>query len=427
MFFLPTCESNEYNRFMCMCKEEREKNCNCMLFIRAHISFSKKQDTMATIANNIESLKCPITGEIFQDPVIAQDGHTYERKAITEWLQRNASSPMTSEPMDISTLRTNHIVRKMIDECTTMFQLLHAQYKFELNIDIKKTRPRPIFQTFGKAMYEVEWINRKGPLIVLLKIDGAKASREASFYVQLSCHPHIVRTFRLVNNNPDSVMLLQECAPDGDLCELLRENQFKPEIPVLLEIFVQITDAMICLADNNIVHGDLACRNVLVFRSHPSQPKENLVKLTDFGLTRSSTLFSVVEIPASSTMNVVPVRYAAPEILRNTNRPTYSEKSDIYSIGVLMWEACSYGTLPYASLHNDDDVRKRKLNDERLPQPNICDNQLWALIGECWHQNPQDRPSFRSLKESLLALQFQLNSESKDLAASSKILRNLPR
>jgi hypothetical protein len=116
-----------------MCKEEREKNCNCMLFIRAHISFSKKQDTMDTIVNNIESLKCPITGEIFQDPVIAQDGHTYER---------NASSPMTSEPMDISTLRTNHIVRKMIDECTTMFQLLHAQYKFELNIDVKKNKTK---------------------------------------------------------------------------------------------------------------------------------------------------------------------------------------------------------------------------------------------------------------------------------------------
>src|ERR1700722_19151793 len=131
---------------------------------------------MVSIAGNIESLKCPITGEIFRDPVIAQDGHTYERKAITDWLQQNGSSPITQESMDVSTLRTNHVVRKMIDEFTTMYQLQQAQYKFQLDIDIKKTKQRPIFQAFGKSIYEVEWINRKGPPIILLKIDGAKAS-----------------------------------------------------------------------------------------------------------------------------------------------------------------------------------------------------------------------------------------------------------
>ena len=38
---------------------------------------------------------CPITNEIFIDPVIAEDGHTYERKAITDWLQKNSISPLT--------------------------------------------------------------------------------------------------------------------------------------------------------------------------------------------------------------------------------------------------------------------------------------------------------------------------------------------
>ncbi len=46
------------------------------------------------------------------------------------------------------------------------------------------------------------------------------------------------------------------------------------------------------LAYNGIVHGDLACRNVLIFRFDPIEPKRNLVKLTDFGLSRFSAIYS---------------------------------------------------------------------------------------------------------------------------------------
>ncbi|CAF1533981.1 unnamed protein product, partial [Rotaria sordida] len=146
----------------------------------------------------MESCKCVITGEIFQDPVIGDDGHTYGRKAITDWLTKNGTSPMTRQPMSIDSLRTNYTVKKMIEELQSTPSLEHSQCQFQLDVDIRKTRPRPLFQGFGKAIYEVQWINRKGPPIILLKIDGAKASREASFYVQLSCHPYIVRTFGLV-------------------------------------------------------------------------------------------------------------------------------------------------------------------------------------------------------------------------------------
>jgi serine/threonine protein kinase len=196
-------------------------------------------------------------------------------------------------------------------------------------------------------------------------------------------------------------MLLQECAPHGNLSELLRENGFRPTEQVLWKIFEQICDAMICLADNGIVHGDLACRNVLVFRSNSTEPKENLVKLTDFGLTRGSSVYSIVDSPSMSTMTIIPVRYAAPEILRNPDPSSYSEKSDVYSMGVLMWEACSYGQLPYSSLHNDSDIRHRKLNDKRLPQPPQCSDRLWTIINKCWQPESLNRPTFKILKESL--------------------------
>jgi serine/threonine protein kinase len=349
----------------------------------------------------MDSCKCPITDEIFEDPVMGDDGHTYERKAITEWLVKTGTSPITRQPMDIHSLKTNYTVKKVIEELTSTLQPQQAQYQFQLDVDIRKTKTWPLIQVFGKSIYEVEWINRNGPAIVLLKINGVKANREASFYVQLSCHPHIVRTFGLVQCDPGSVMLLQEFTPHGNLSKLLRENGFRPTEEVLWKIFEQICDAMICLADNGIVHGDLACRNVLIFRSNSTEPKENLVKLTDFGLTRGSTIYSIVDSQLMSTMTIVPVRYAAPEILQNHDRSSYSEKSDIYSMGVLMWEACSYGQLPYSSLHNESDIRHQKLNDDRLPQPSQCSDQLWTIINKCWQLESLNRPTFKILKELL--------------------------
>jgi hypothetical protein len=38
---------------------------------------------------------CPIMYQLFRDPVIAQDGHTYERTAIEKWLEKNSTSPRT--------------------------------------------------------------------------------------------------------------------------------------------------------------------------------------------------------------------------------------------------------------------------------------------------------------------------------------------
>jgi serine/threonine protein kinase len=281
------------------------------------------------------------------------------------------------------------------------------QYQFKLDVDIRKTGQKPIFRGFGKSIYEVEWISRDGPSIVLLEIDGVKADREASFYVQLSCHPHIVHTFGLVQCNPGSVMLIQEYAPQSDLSELLRENEFNPSEIVLWKIFEQICSAMIFLADNGIIHGDLACRNVLVFQMNPTNPKKNLVKLSDFGLTRESQLYSVVATPAPTTMTIIPTRYAAPELLHDVNKSTYSEESDVYSMGILMWEACSHGQLPYSSINDDNEVRRRKLNDERLPQPSQCSHQLWTIMNECWNPKPENRPDFESLKQSLSNLRLE--------------------
>ena len=62
-----------------------------------------------------DEYKCPIGMDIFSDPVIASDGHTYERENITKWLEKNPYSPMTRQPMSLGNLITNYALRDAID------------------------------------------------------------------------------------------------------------------------------------------------------------------------------------------------------------------------------------------------------------------------------------------------------------------------
>jgi hypothetical protein len=63
------------------------------------------------------TLTCPITLEIFVDPVLASDGHTYERSAIVEWIKyHNNTSPMTRQPMKIKELKSNQLIKQLADQ-----------------------------------------------------------------------------------------------------------------------------------------------------------------------------------------------------------------------------------------------------------------------------------------------------------------------
>ena len=55
--------------------------------------------TTATAMDPAEDLLCPISYDVFNDPVTAEDGHVYERRAIEEWYARgHRTSPMTNLP-----------------------------------------------------------------------------------------------------------------------------------------------------------------------------------------------------------------------------------------------------------------------------------------------------------------------------------------
>ena len=178
---------------------------------------------------------------------------------------------------------------------------LHSQqteYQFQLDVDIRKKRQRPLFQGFGKSFMKLNGSIEMVHLLFFSKLMEQKPIEKHhsmfNLVVILILFEHLV-LFK--------VILVQLCFYKNVLHMAISLNYYEKmdlnqHETVLWKIFEQICDAMICLADNGIVHGDLACRNVLVFQSDSTEPKKNLVKLTDFGLTRESTLYSIVDSSA---------------------------------------------------------------------------------------------------------------------------------
>ncbi len=89
--------------------------------------------------------------------------------------------------------------------------------------------------------------------------------------------------------------------------------------------------------------------------------------------------------------------WAAPEVIRDAK---HSQSSDIYSLGLVLWELLS-GVVPFAEIRKQDDIRFKVLHGER---PDIADCFILAdekvhfgkyvsIIQKCWTQCPEDRPT----------------------------------
>jgi len=73
-----------------------------------------------------KDLICPITNELFIEPVITSDGITYEEKAIRCWLVNNDTSPLTGQKLENKNLLPNNVISKLV------------QNFYEGNIDLLK-------------------------------------------------------------------------------------------------------------------------------------------------------------------------------------------------------------------------------------------------------------------------------------------------
>jgi hypothetical protein len=78
-----------------------------------------KTESKASLAQiALENLLCPITHRLPVRPVVASDGHVYERSAIETWLQTKSTSPLTNAEMDTTVMdskQTRTLIQSAIE------------------------------------------------------------------------------------------------------------------------------------------------------------------------------------------------------------------------------------------------------------------------------------------------------------------------
>ena len=84
-------------------------------YIQICIAYNYNMENMSINAI-IDSITCPITGDVMTDPVQGNDGQTYERSAIIQALSIKEESPITRQPMNISDLKVNASIRFLCDK-----------------------------------------------------------------------------------------------------------------------------------------------------------------------------------------------------------------------------------------------------------------------------------------------------------------------
>ncbi|OXA45199.1 Vascular endothelial growth factor receptor 1 [Folsomia candida] len=178
-----------------------------------------------------------------------------------------------------------------------------------------------------------------------------------------------------------------------------RENPNDFDENKLLSWCFQITRGMNYLTGKKVVHGDLACRNVLL-------ADMNTVKITDFGLSRQLHNYAIYK----KTKNVaLPWRWLSPEALSEMQ---FSTNSDIWAFGVTLWEVFSLGSVPYSGLGWNVAFVDKLYEGLRLQRPALASPEIFGLMEKCWAEVAEDRPQFSFIEDKIRALLQQKEVES---------------
>uniref|UniRef100_A0A673XGF8 Platelet-derived growth factor receptor alpha n=1 Tax=Salmo trutta TaxID=8032 RepID=A0A673XGF8_SALTR len=159
----------------------------------------------------------------------------------------------------------------------------------------------------------------------------------------------------------------------------------------LLSFTYQVARGMEFLSSKNCVHRDLAARNVLL-----SQGK--IVKICDFGLARD-IMHDNNYVSKGSTF--LPVKWMAPESIFDN---MYTTISDVWSYGILLWEIFSLGGTPYPGMVVDSSFYNKIKSGYRMAKPEHAPADVYEMMIKCWNSEPEKRPSFLSLSESVASL-----------------------
>ncbi|CAB5365009.1 unnamed protein product [Rhizophagus irregularis] len=231
------------------------------------------------------------------------------------------------------------------------------------------------------SVHSVKWrrTTTKYALKIFRKSYMSDIINEIYLMKTVDCHPNIIRIYGVTKlEGETNYSLLLEYADRGTLGKYLKDNAttFKDQMKFANEM----TSAILCLHENEIIHGDLHPGNILIH--------QHTIKIADFGRSRKHG--SAIN-KKEKAYGVVP--YMDPKILEKILKDhscDLTKKSDIYSLAVIFWQLTSCRP-PFES-ETDDGLNIRIINGEReIPMPNT-DSGYVKLYQRCWKFEPDDRP-----------------------------------
>ncbi|XP_065360202.1 mitogen-activated protein kinase kinase kinase 13 isoform X2 [Calliphora vicina] len=195
-------------------------------------------------------------------------------------------------------------------------------------------------------------------------------------------HENIIKFKGVCTQSPVYCIIMEFC-PYGPLQNILKEEEVM--LPSrLVSWSKQIAVGMQYLHSHKIIHRDLKSPNILISTNE-------IVKISDFGTSREWNEISTKMSFAGT------VAWMAPEVIRNE---PCSEKVDIWSYGVVLWEMLTC-EIPYKDVDSSAIIWGVGNNSLKLPIPSSCPDGFKLLVKLCWNTKPRNRPSFRQILSHL--------------------------
>ncbi|XP_029997000.1 serine/threonine-protein kinase LMTK1 isoform X2 [Sphaeramia orbicularis] len=189
-------------------------------------------------------------------------------------------------------------------------------------------------------------------------------------------------------------LLVMEFCPLGDLKSYLRSCQVAdsetPDPLILQRMACDIASGLLHLHKYNFIHSDLALRNCLL-------TSEMSVKIGDYGLSHSRYK---EDYYITQDQIWVPLRWIAPELIDEVHGNLLvvdqTKNSNIWSLGVTVWELFELGNQPYRH-YSDRQVLTYAVKEQqlKLPKPQLqfpLSERWYEVMQFCWLQ-PELRPS----------------------------------
>uniref|UniRef100_A0A1I8QEA1 Mitogen-activated protein kinase kinase kinase n=1 Tax=Stomoxys calcitrans TaxID=35570 RepID=A0A1I8QEA1_STOCA len=253
-------------------------------------------------------------------------------------------------------------------------------------IEIKSQKPEDWEIPF-EAISDLQWLGSgaqgavfsgklKNEIVAVKKVKDAKETDIK--HLRKLDHENIIKFKGVCTQSPVYCIIMEFC-PYGPLQNILKEEEVM--LPSrLVSWSKQIALGMQYLHSHKIIHRDLKSPNILI-------SAEQLVKISDFGTSREWNEISTKMSFAGT------VAWMAPEVIRNE---PCSEKVDIWSYGVVLWEMLTC-EIPYKDVDSSAIIWGVGNNSLKLPIPSSCPEGFKLLVKLCWNTKPRNRPSFRQI------------------------------